>query len=56
MTDKFNVEGWQFIEQRFTPRLVAVSEQEAWAYVKAQIDAGKDIGRFRVIPAIKAAS
>jgi hypothetical protein len=44
----FTVHNWQFIEERFVPSKTFATETEAWAYVRSQIDAGKDRSRFKV--------
>ena len=44
----FIVQHWQFITEQFAPAKSFATEAEAWAYVQAQIDAGKDRSRFRV--------
>lgn len=45
----FTVHTWRFIENRFLPACSFETSFEAWAWVLDQVDAGKDMGRFRVI-------
>lgn len=45
----FTVHTWRFIEHRFLPACSFDTQDEAWTWVREQIDAGKDMSRFRVI-------
>lgn len=49
----FTVHNWQFIEQRFVPSKTFATEAEAWAHVRSQIAAGKDMSRLRVEPVVQ---
>ena len=45
----YTVHTWRFIEYRFLPASTFDTSAEAWAWVREQMDLGKDISRFRVI-------
>jgi len=46
----YTVHHWQFITQEFLCATRPMSLSAAWAYVRAQIEGGKDMSRFRVVP------
>lgn len=44
----FTVWRWQFVQQQFAPAGTFSTESEAHAFVRREMEGGKDISRFRV--------